>query len=518
MTQLNPDASSIAATLDAERANGTVRGPLHGIPILIKNNIATADAMDNTAGSYALAGAKVPRDSTIAAKLRQAGAIILGKANLSQWANFRSDNSSNGWSAIGGQVVGAYFPGQDPSGSSSGSAVSSSLGLALATLGSETDGSIISPSDSKYCNYRTRFWCTEAKYNQQQLTSKPVNNVVGIKPTVGLTSRDLVIPISQHQDTVGPIARTVTDAAYLLTAIAGYSPYDNYTSAIPFPNHITPDYTTALNFSALRGARIGIPRNVFDTPANRASPYAAILETFDTYALPVLRAAGAIIIDNTTWPGYNLEPANASTIVLNSDFITDLPAYLSQLTFNPQNIHSVSDVRNFTQHFPLEDYPDRDTAVWDNALDYYGGQNNTNPNFWSNYTLLQYLAGPLGLTGSLTNHSLDALIMPTYFASHFPALLGSPVISVPLGSYPNGTNVTMNSRGDLNETGPGIPFGLSFMAERFSEMKLIGLAYAFEQRTNVRGKVAPLAQNLPRTEIVDVLGQKERQTKGRAKL
>ena len=206
-----PRSQLFASELDTERANGTVRGPLHGVPILIKNNIGTNDSMDNTAGSYALAGARIPRDSTIAAKLRKAGAVILGKANLSQWANFRSDNSSSGWSAIGGQVIGAYFPDQDPSGSSSGSGVSSSIGLAFAALGSETDGSIISPSDA--------------------------NNLVGIKPTVGLTSRDLVIPISEHQDTVGPMARTVKDAAYVLQAIAGLSPYDNYTSAIPFPNY-----------------------------------------------------------------------------------------------------------------------------------------------------------------------------------------------------------------------------------------------------------------------------------------
>lgn len=310
------------------------------------------------------------------------------------------------------------------------------------------------------------------------------------------------------------MARTVLDAAYLLTAIAGYSPDDNYTSAIPYPNHVTPDYTASLNFSALRGARIGIPRNVFDSPAIRSSPYAAILETFDTYALPLLREAGAVIVDNTNWPGYDIEPANASTIVLEADFITNLASYLSQLTVNPQNVHSVADVRNFTQHFPLEDYPDRDTAVWDDALDYYGGQGNTSPEFWSNYTLLQYLAGPLGLTGSLTNYCLDALIMPTFFASHFPAILGSPVVSVPMGSYPAGTNVTQNNRGDLNETGPGIPFGLAFMAERFSEQKLIGLAYAFEQRTNVRSKVLPLAQNTPQTELADIVGhKKERRAK-----
>ena len=178
VTELNPDALSIAAALDAERANGTIRSPLHGLPMLIKNNIATNDKMNNTAGSYSLLGATVPRDATVASKLRGAGVILLGKANLSQWSYFRSSGSSSGWSAYGGQVTGAYYPNMDPSGSSSGSAVGSAIGLAMASLGTETDGSILSPSS--------------------------VNNLVGIKPTVGLTSRSLVIPISAHQDTVGP--------------------------------------------------------------------------------------------------------------------------------------------------------------------------------------------------------------------------------------------------------------------------------------------------------------------------
>ncbi|KAK5943783.1 hypothetical protein PMZ80_004792 [Knufia obscura] len=488
VTQLNPDALSIAQRLDAERANGVVRGPLHGIPILIKNNIGTNDSMDNTAGSYALAGAKIPRDSTMAAKLRKAGAVILGKTNLSQWANFRSDNSSSGWSAIGGQVIGAYFPEQDPSGSSSGSGVASSLGLAFAALGSETDGSIISPADA--------------------------SNLVGIKPTVGLTSRDLVIPISEHQDTVGPMARTVKDAAYILSAIAGYSPYDNYTSAIPFPNHTVPDYVAACNFSALRGKRIGIPRNVFDSSDIRQSAYGAILSTFDNYALPVLRAAGAIIVENTTWPGYDIEPVNRTSVVLDGDFISDLANYLSQLTYNPQNVTSLSDVREFTQSYPLEDYPDRDTGVWDQALDYFHGLNNTTPEFWGNYTLGLKLAGPQGITGSMKNHSLDALVMPTLFASHFPAILGSPVISVPMGSYPEGTEVTQNGRGDLNQTGVGIPFGIAFLAERWSEERLVGMAYAFEQRTMVRGRVLPLAGNVPSTELADVVSLRRKREVG----
>jgi amidase len=479
VTQLNPDALAIAQQLDDERANGTMRGPLHGIPIIIKNNIATADKMDNTAGSYALAGARVPKDSAMAAKLRQAGAVILGKSNLSQWANFRSSNSSNGWSALGGQVLGGYFPDQDPSGSSSGSGVSSSLGLALAALGSETDGSIISPSDA--------------------------SNLVGIKPTVGLTSRHLVIPISEHQDTVGPMARTVKDAAYVLNAIAGPDPADNYTSAIPYPD--IPDYVAACNFSALQGVRIGIPRNVFDSPSIRNSSYAPILSTFDSYALPILKAGGATIVDNTNWTGYEIEPANRTSIVLDTDFLTNLPQYLDLLTSNPQNITSVATLRNFTQSFPLEDYPDRDTAVWDEALNTSFPQSNTDPAFWAAYTLGLNLAGPQGITGALANYSLDALILPTYFASHFPAILGSPVVTVPMGSYPAGAEVTQNSRGDLNATGPGIPFGLSFVAERWSEEKLIGMAYAFEQRSMVRQKVRPLEALTPKTELGDVVGR-----------
>lgn len=472
VTQLNPDALSIAADLDAQRAQGKILGPLHGIPVLLKNNIATADNMENTAGSYALAGSRVPRDSTMAAKLRQAGAIILGKTNLSQWANFRSFNTSNGWSAIGGQTQGAYYPGQDPSGSSSGSGVASSLGLALACLGTETDGSILSPSD--------------------------VNNVVGIKPTVGLTSRDLVVPISEHQDTVGPIARTVLDAAYLLTAIAGKSPYDNYTDAIPFDT--IPDYVAACNFSALRGKRIGVPRNVIDLSSDNSS--VPVIAAFDT-ALDILRSAGATIVENTNFTGYEAALENPyGSVVLEADFISDLPKeYLSQLSTNPNKVYSLADLRDFTHSNPLEDFPERDTMIWDGAIEL--GFGNTSPEFWSNYTLNTYLAGPLGVTGALKNYSLDALVLPTGFASHFPALIGSPAISVPLGAYPADTEVITNTFGNLNATAPNIPFGISFMGAHFSEELLIGLAYAFEQRTLVRNTIIPYIQ--PTTELVDIV-------------
>jgi amidase len=472
VVEINPDAVSIAASLDAERADGASRGPLHGIPILIKNNIATADKMQNTAGSYALLGATVPRDSGMAAKLRQAGAIILGKTNLSQWSSFRSSNTSNGWSAYGGQTYGAYFPGQDPSGSSSGSGVASSLGLALASLGTETSGSILSPCD--------------------------VNNLACVKPTVGLTSRALVVPISEHQDTVGPMARTIKDAAYLLAAIAGEDPNDNYTSAIPF--HTIPDYVGACNLSALHGKRIGVARNVL-VVSNETYP---IIDAFNA-AISLMQAAGAIIVENTNFTGYEeLASISLAGIVLLADFITDLPKeYLSKLTTNPTGAESVADVRNFTQRTPVEEYPDRNTAAWDEALDTYGF-GNTDPRFWAAYQTGLGLAGPLGLTGALQNYSLDAVILPTFFAPLVPAVLGNPVVTVPLGFYPENTTVTTNQRGDLNATSPNLPFGLSFLGPKFSEELLIGLAYAFEQRTMVRQKVLPYLQ--PTTELAQVVG------------
>jgi amidase len=474
VTELNPDALLIAAEADGLRANGTVLGPLHGIPILIKNNIATADKMDNTAGSWSLAGAKLPRDSTIASKLRKAGAIILGKTNLSQWANYRSFNTSNGWSAFGGQTKGAYYPDQDPSGSSSGSGVASSLGLALSALGTETSGSILSPSDA--------------------------NNLVGIKPSVGLTSRDLVIPISSHQDTVGPMARTVKDAAYLLSAIAGYSPYDNYTSAIPFDT--IPDYVAACRFDGLKGKRIGIPRNVI---SGRASPN-PVIDTFDSI-IPILRSAGAIIIDNANWTGYaELSNSSYGDVVLEADFITDLPeSYLSNLIRNPNNINSVPQLLNFTHSFPLEDWPERDTEIWEDALSL--GYDNTSPEFWGNYTAQLYLAGPLGVTGALTNYSLDALILPTDYSPGVPAIIGTPVITVPLGKLPEDTPVRKNRFGNLNATYPGAPFGLSFMGPKWSEEMLVGMAYAFEQRTQVRDTITPYVQ--PVTELVDVVNKRK---------
>ncbi|KAG8420924.1 hypothetical protein J3458_002839 [Metarhizium acridum] len=474
VNEINPDALSIAARMDAARKNKTAcsRGPLYGIPVLIKDNIATLDKMNNTAGSFALVGARPKEDSTIAAKLRKAGVIILGKANLSQWANYRSARTSNGWSAYGGQTKGAYFRDQDPSGSSSGSGVSSSIGLAWAALGTETDGSIISPSN--------------------------VNNVVGIKPSVGLTSRYLVVPISEHQDTVGPMARTVKDAAYLLSAIAGADKNDNYTSSIPFKERL-PDYVAACKDDGLRGKRIGVPRSWLP-PRQFTSP---LLQAFEN-ALEVLRSEGATVVDDIETPGHE-RIGEFTDPILGADMLTDVAShYFNHLKTNPRNITTLKQLQEFTQKFPKEEWPARDTQLWQDAID--RGFDNTSPRFWSMYTEQLNFAGPQGILGALKNNSLDALVVPSDMMSSLPAVVGSPVITVPLGRQPDWWPEGKNEFGNLNAVGPNLPFGLAFAGDLFSEEKLIEIAYAFEQKTKARGTVQPLVK--PKTELRDLVGKR----------
>ncbi|KAK2612440.1 hypothetical protein QQS21_001544 [Conoideocrella luteorostrata] len=471
---INPDALAIAAQMDsARKENRQNCRPLHGIPVLIKDNIATLDKMDNTAGSYAFVGAIPREESTVAAKLRKAGVIILGKSNLSQWANWRSLNTSNGWTSIGGQTKGAYFPGQDPSGSSSGSGVGSSIGLAWASLGTETDGSIISPSN--------------------------VNNLVGIKPSVGLTSRYMVVPISEHQDSIGPMARTVRDAAHLLAAIAGPDGKDNYTSAIPFEDGRLPDYVAACKEDGLRGKRLGVPRSyrLSDTN-NEADP---IRKAFNE-ALKTLRSAGAVVVEDIDLPGEDKVHGPEYEVVLNGDFVIDIRKdYIAHLKTNPSNINNVKQLQDFTRNHPKEEYPARDTTIWNIGLEL--GFDNTSPQFWGNYSQQLYNAGPLGILGALKNHSLDAIVVPTDFMPASPAIVGSPVITVPLGRKPDGTPVTRNAFGNLNATAPNMPFGLGFAGARFAEETLIEIAYGFEQKSKVRQKIRPYVK--PKTELKDVV-------------
>ncbi|GFG21019.1 putative amidase C869.01 [Aspergillus udagawae] len=469
--EVNPDAWDIARQLDLERKSGLVRGPLHGLPILLKGSIGTEDKTETAAGSYALVGAKVAADSTVAKKLRQAGAIILGKTSMSEWANFRSLNGSSGWSAQGGQTYAAYYPKQDPSGSSSGSGVAADLGLALAALGTETSGSILCPSEN--------------------------NNIVGIKPTVGLTSRYMVIPISERQDTIGPMARTVKDAAMILQAIAGPDTNDNYTLASPFGNRL-PNYVAACKLSGLKGKRIGIPRNVINTLGASSAPIVSAFEA----AVSVISEAGATIVEDANFTGYDeyLKSSIPQTVVA-ADFISNIASYLSKLKTNPNNLHNLEDIRRFIQHSPLEDYPSRDTGIWDLALD--RGLNNTSPEFWQLHLQSLYYGEEGGLTGALSRNKLDAVILPTVLADDIPAIIGSPVITVPLGSFPEGTPIEYNPRGNLVEKAPGIPFGISFLGPKWSEESLIGMAYAFEQRTLARKKLQRYIE--PKSDLSSVL-------------
>ncbi|MCJ1314402.1 hypothetical protein MMC25_008084 [Agyrium rufum] len=474
VSEINPDALDIARALDSERSAGLSRGPLHGIPILVKDNIATCDKLNNTSGSLALLGATVSRDAYVVQRLRAAGAIILGKATMGEWAQFRSRQASgsHGWSAYGGQAVGAYYPDQDPSGSSSGSAVAVSIGLAAGSLATETSGSILLPAEKA--------------------------NLVGIKPSVGLTSRDLTIPISLRQDTIGPMAKSVKDAAYLLSAIAGKDKADNWTLAQPFEN--PPDYVRACSFSGFRGIRVGVPRNGIEYFGARP----AIIEAFED-ALRVLREAGAEVVDHADFPHLD-KPAmdrNAS-IVLGTDFAQGLATYFSQLVKNPHGINTLADVVHYTTAENHEQYPDRDIHVWEREL----VRNLTveSPQSRAAFAANLKMGEEWGVQGALDRWRLDVLAMPTSVAFHLPALAGLPVVTVPLGFFPPHTPLVMNPKGTLVDIAPGVPFGISFLGRRWSEDKLIQVAYVYEQRTQNRQNMQPhirpsfeLANLLPTT-------------------
>lgn len=392
---------------------------------------------------------------------------------MGEWAQCRSRkaSSSHGWSAYGGQVFGAYYPQQDPSGSSSGSAVAVSIGLAVGSIGTETSGSIVNPAEK--------------------------SNVVGIKPTLGLTSRDMVIPISLRQDTVGPIGRTVKDAAYMLTAIAGKDTFDNWTSTQPY--EVTPDYVNSCKHWGLKGARVGIPRNGIDFHLDDASK--PVMASFEK-AIQTVRDAGARVIEEANFSSYDVPAfARNSSIVLDTDFVAGLSHYLSQLTTNPNGIHSLSDLARFTKSYPHEQYPDRDTYVWDRQL----SRNITSdsPESWTAYQANLFMGGELGVVGALDRHKLDALIMPTFAAFHLPAIAGLPIVSVPLGFYPAQTALRMNLKKTTVSVAPNIPFGIAFVGRKWSEEKLISFAYAFEQRTMIRRQMKPYIR--PTFELSDQL-------------
>ena len=449
--EINPDALRIAKELDEERKRRGPRGPLHGIPILLKDNIDTGDQMQTTAGSLALIGTPASQDSTVAARLRAAGAVILGKTNLSEWANFRATFTSSGWSGRGGQTHNPYVLDRNPCGSSSGSAAAVAANLCAAALGTETDGSIICPAHN--------------------------NGVVGIKPTLGLTSRAGVIPISHSQDTVGPHARTVADAAVVLGALVGVDPRDPATQGSA--GKFYTDYTQFLDPNGLKGARIGIPRNI---AWYGYSPYA---DAIAVASIQAMQAAGATIVDpadlpmGADWLADYFSPTAAETIVLTYEFKRDLNAYLATRTGVP--IQSLADAIAFnTAH------ADQELRFFDQFwFEFAQNEAFTEQQYLTALERSHQLTRQGGIDGVMDALNLDALFAPTanpawctdlvygdrfQGASTGPAAgAGYPMINVPAGFVFD-----------------AIPMGVSFTGRAYSEPTLIKIAYAFEQATKAR--------------------------------
>ncbi|HET6906051.1 MAG TPA: amidase [Rhodanobacteraceae bacterium] len=433
--ETNPDALAIADKLPQNA------GALYGIPVLVKDNLDTADSMQTTAGSLAMVGQPASQDSTVVSKLRGAGAVLLGKTNLSEWANYRSTHSTSGWSGRGGLTRNPYALDRNACGSSSGSAVAVAAGLATVAIGTETDGSIVCPS--------------------------AINGVVGIKPTLGLVSRAGIVPISHSQDTAGPITRTVADAARVLTVIAGSDPRDPATA--PADSHKT-DYTRFLDANALKGKRIGVVRKLagYDPNTDR------VLDD----AVAALRRAGAIVIDPVKIPHLD-DYGDAEGVVLSYEFKHDLNAYLATRKGLP--VHTLADLIAW------------DKAHADTELQWFGQElferaqkrgPLTDKKYREALAKCRKLAGPEGIDAALRKHHLDALLAPTVGpawttdlingdhttggSSSPAAVAGYPDITVPAGYV------------------HGLPVGVSFFAGKWSEPKLIGIAYAFEQATHAR--------------------------------
>ncbi|HEY2292865.1 MAG TPA: amidase [Thermoanaerobaculia bacterium] len=442
--EVNPEALAIADTLDAERRAKGPRGPLHGIPILIKDNIATADRMTTTAGSLALEGSIPARDSFVAARLREAGAILLGKANLSEWANIRSSRSSSGWSSRGGQCRNPYALDRNASGSSSGAASAVTANLCAAAVGSETDGSIVSPSS--------------------------ICGIVGIKPTVGLLSRSGVIPISHTQDTTGPMARTVADAAILLGAMTGVDERDEAT--LPSRGKALTDYTKFLDPGGLKGARIG----VYHSSSLDKNP---LIPPVLAQAVAAMKAAGATIVDPVKLPSEG-KAGNAEFEVLLYELKADLNRYLADL--GPKApVHTLKEVIEFNERHR------------DRVMPYFGQElflqaeakgPLTDPAYKKALASCRRHFRTEGIDAMLAKHKLDALVTPT----------GGPAWLIDLvnGDTDTGSTSTLAAvAGYPSITVPagfafGLPLAVSFIGKAWSEPTLIKLAYAFEAATKVR--------------------------------
>ena len=441
--ELNPEALSIATDLDRERKAGRLRGPLHGIPVLIKDNIDTHDRMTTTAGSLALAGSIPPQDSTVARKLRDAGAVIIGKTNLSEWANFRSSHSSSGWSGRGGQTKNPYVLDRNPCGSSSGTGAAISANLAAIGVGTETDGSVVCPSNA--------------------------NSLVGIKPTLGLISRAGIIPIAHSQDTAGPMCRSVTDAVHVLFALMGVDSRDSATQAQA--GKTARDYTKSLNLDGFRGARIGVHRKSFG--------FNDAVDKLMNDCIDIIKRHGATVIDPADIPTQGKFDDSEFEVLL-YEFKADLNAYLNSLGSRAP-VKSLKEIIDFN-----EQYRDREMPWFgqDIMIKAQAKGPLTEKAYKDALSKNLKLSRKEGIDFVLDKNKLDALIAPTggppwptdwVNGDHFTggystasAVAGYPHVTVPAGYL------------------FGMPVGLSFIGKAWSEPALIKFAYAFEQATKVR--------------------------------
>jgi amidase len=434
--EVNPDAIAIAIALDSERYESGPRGPMHGIPVVLKANIDTADAMETTAGSLAMKGHRSPTDAFVVEKLRAAGAVILAKANLSEWANFRSTNSSSGWSSIGGQTNNPYGQLRNPCGSSSGSAVAVAASLTSVAVGTETNGSIVCPSS--------------------------VNGIVGIKPTLGLVSRSGIIPIAHSQDTAGPMARTVKDAALLLNAMVGADPADPLADAFPAS---VPDFAADLTKDALKGARIGVYRG-HSGAGNDVRVDAIVARTVAT-----LEALGAEVVDPVEIDTEGMSAAQRE--VLYYEFKTDLNAYLES---SGAPVASLADIIAFNE------------ANAGAVMPFFGQERMlaaqakgplSDPEYLEALATSKRIAQS-GINQALKEHRLDALIAPTrgpaWMTDNVSGDHSSGISSSSLAAVSGYASITVPA-GDVL----GLPIGISFIGGEFSDARLIKLAYAFEQ-------------------------------------
>ena len=439
--EVNPQAIEIAAALDAERQEFGPRSPMHGIPVVLKANIDTADAMETTAGSLAMKGHRPATDAFMVSRLREAGAVILAKANLSEWANFRSTSSSSGWSSIGGQAKNPYDLLRNPCGSSSGSAVSVAASLTSVSVGTETNGSIVCPAS--------------------------VNGIVGIKPTLGWVSRSGIIPIAHSQDTAGPMARTVKDAAILLTAMAGADPADPLADKYP---DSAPDFAANLTKDALKGARIGVYRG------HRGAGNDARVDAIVAATITTLKSLGAEIIDPVEIDTEGM--GDASREVLYYEFKADLNKYL-QSTGAP--MEDMADIIEFND------------AHANTVMPFFGQERmleaqSKGPLSDSEYLEALAAAKRIAQTGintALSEYELDALIAPTrgpaWMTDNVSGDHSSGISSSSLAAVSGYSSITLPA-GDIL----GLPIGISFIGAEFSDAKLIQYAYALEQAGYVR--------------------------------